>query len=133
MQYTIGNPIKNSPSRVLVVDDDWLNQDLLEGILSTVGYPTLQAQNAEKAIMLAQNEHPDLIILDVRLPKVNGFEICIQLKSNPKTAHIPIIMITGHKTDEDEIKAQDARADLFIERTVNTDKLLDYIHNILNQ
>ena len=118
---------------MLVVDDDWLNQELMEGILSTVGYPTLQAQNAEKAITLAQNEQPDLIILDVRLPKVNGFEICTLLKGDPNTAHIPIIMITGHKTDSDEIKAQRARADLFIERTVNTDKLLDHIHKVLNQ
>ena len=122
--------VDKSP-RILVVDDDWLNQELIEGVLSTIGYTTLKAPSAEKALLLAQQEQPDLVVLDARLPRISGYEVCTMLKSNQATAHIPIVMITGHKTKNDDERARQAGADVFLERLATTDQLLDHINALL--
>lgn len=126
----------NTPSNpqditILVVDDDWLNQELMEGIFMTVGYRVIQETNGLKALAVAQNTQPNLIILDVRLPKISGFEICNRLKNTPNTRHIPVILVSGHALSEIKERAQQVGADIALERIVSTDELLSQVAKLL--
>lgn len=119
--------------KILVIDDDWLNQELMEGIFSTVGYTVLQETTGQNVINIAMSACPNIIILDVRLPKISGFEICATLRNHIQTAHIPIIMISGHKTSEDELQARQVGADAFLERLITTDELLNQVNTLLHK
>lgn len=81
---------------VLVVDDDSFQSKLLERLLGNAGYRTLVANSGNEALLLLGRQHPDLILMDVALPDLNGIELTRRLKANPATATIPIVMITGH-------------------------------------
>ena len=81
---------------ILVVDDDSFQCKLLERLLGNAGYETIVAHSGAEALALLGRQHPDLILMDVALPDLNGVEITQRLKANPGTAAIPIMMITGH-------------------------------------
>lgn len=92
----LGELAGNTPLRVLVVDDDSFQCKLLERMLGNAGYATLFAHSGAEALALLGRQHPDLILMDVALPDLNGVEITQRLKASPGTAAIPIMMITGH-------------------------------------
>ncbi len=129
----VQNSTNQQNIKILVIDDDWLNQELMEGIFSTVGYTILQETTGQNGLKIAISEYPNVIILDVRLPKISGFEICATLKKHPQTTHIPIIMISGHKTSEDELQARQVGADAFLERLITTDELLNQVNRLLHK
>lgn len=126
------NTTEETKQCVLVVDDDWLNQELMEGILTTFDFDILQAHDGEQGIKLAEKEQPDLILLDVRLPGMDGFTICRELKQKSETKHIPIVMITGQERDERErIRAKNAGADDFISRMMLPNELIERLRAAL--
>ncbi|ERT09294.1 response regulator [Lyngbya aestuarii BL J] len=90
---------------ILIVDDVPENIRLLSSILADHGYPTRKATNGVMALRAVKSIEPTLILLDIRMPKMSGYEICKQLKSNPKTAHIPIIFLSATNEIEDKAKA----------------------------
>jgi CheY-like chemotaxis protein len=92
----LGELASTTPLRILVVDDDSFQCKLLERMLGTAGYATLFAHSGAEALALLGRQHPDLILMDVALPDLNGVEITQRLKASPGTAAIPIMMITGH-------------------------------------
>ncbi len=96
----------NSPDlkgmRVLIVDDTPANIDILRRILERESFNTLMASDFQSALSAAASESPDLILLDVMLPGADGFEVCLQLKANPRTKHIPVIFLSA-QTDPDYI------------------------------
>jgi len=95
-------PQKNNEHSILIVDDVAINIQILKGLLIDE-YKILAAKNGRRAIDIAQNTpQPDLILLDVVMPLMDGFEVCQLLKGNPKTKHIPIIFITGKTEKIDE-------------------------------
>jgi CheY-like chemotaxis protein len=83
------------PRRILIVDDQRPNRQLLEVMLASEGYQLDQASSGEEALALVARRPPDLILLDVMMPEMNGFQVATELKSNPATKHIPIIMVTA--------------------------------------
>jgi CheY-like chemotaxis protein len=85
----------NTQATILVVDDEWLNRELIEGILSVFDYDVLLANGGDAALKLLEHEHPDVIVMDVRMPDMDGYTLCRMVKDNPQTAHIPVIMITA--------------------------------------
>ncbi|MCL4255580.1 MAG: response regulator, partial [Anaerolineae bacterium] len=85
----------NTQPTILVVDDEWLNRELIEGILSVFNYDVLLANGGDSALKLLAHETPDLIVMDVRMPDMDGYTLCHHVKSNSQTAHIPVIMITA--------------------------------------
>ena len=97
---------KNSSRKklVLVVEDNPTNVVLLEGLLSKNGYKIGTALDANQAFEFVKKVLPDLILLDVMIPGMNGFEVCKELKSNVKTKHIPVIFLTAKTTTEDIVK-----------------------------
>ncbi len=91
------NDVKNdnTNSTVLVVDDNEQNLELLLAYLEDIGCATLSASGGAEAIEIARDNLPDLILLDVMMPKMSGFEVCRRLKNDPNTSNIPIIMVTA--------------------------------------
>ncbi|PJF30533.1 MAG: hypothetical protein CUN52_04000 [Phototrophicales bacterium] len=85
----------NTQPTILVVDDEWLNRELIEGILSVFDYHVLLANGGDAALKLLAHEHPDVIVMDVRMPDIDGYTLCRMVKDNPQTAQIPVIMITA--------------------------------------
>jgi len=90
--------------KILVVDDEEAIHVYLERKLSKLGYSVCIAENGEEALVQASSEQPDIILLDVKLPKLNGIEVCKRLKSSDKTKQIPIIILSA-KAQSDEIAA----------------------------
>jgi PAS domain S-box-containing protein len=117
--------------KVLVVDDYPANVKLLEVNLQAAGYETAVAYDGEEALQKVESERPDLILLDVMLPKIDGFEVCRRLRANEATAVIPIIMITALKDTEDRIRGLDAGADDFLSKPFDRGELLARVRGLL--
>lgn len=90
---------KQKPS-VLIVDDSTTNQVLLEALLQEEGYDTITAYSAKEAFRLLEKQLPDLILLDLLMPQINGFEFLTQVKANPNTINIPIVIVSAVGTKE---------------------------------
>ena len=106
-------------ARVLVVDDVLVNVRLLEAKLMAEYFDVLSATNAADGIELAETKSPDIILLDVMMPDTDGYEACRLLKGNPKTQHIPIIMVTALDQRADRIRGLEAGADDFLTKPVD--------------
>ena len=118
-------------ARILVVDDEVRNVKLMEAILAPRGYTVVQAYNGEEALQQVQQQRPDLILLDVMMPGLDGFAVCRRLKDNADTCLIPVVIMTALGHTEDRIKGIDAGADDFLTKPVNRDELLARIRTSL--
>src|SRR5207245_10493075 len=96
---------------ILVTDDSSANRDLLCGQLSTLGFWTEAATNGEEAIRSARRLQPDLILMDIEMPVMNGHEACKRLKADPATAEIPVLMMTGFDPRPERSKTVEAGSD----------------------
>src|SRR5687767_7829600 len=101
-------------ARVLVVDDVDVNVKLLEAKLAAEYFDVLTASNGADALDRAQEELPDLVLLDVMMPLLDGFETCRRLKADPRTADIPVVMVTALSDAADRLKGLEAGADDFL-------------------
>ena len=117
--------------RILLVDDNQQNVELLEAYLLKVDCDTEIAVDGQDALTKTSEFHPDLILLDVMMPKLNGFEVCQKLKSNPETADIMILMVTALGELGDIERAVKAGCDDFLSKPVNQLELLKRIDNLL--
>ena len=113
------NDIKNNDiSTVLVVDDNEQNLELILAYLEDVDCTTLSATGGMEAIEIAKDKLPDLILLDVMMPRMSGFEVCRRLKADPNTTNIPIIMVTALNELGDIERAIDSGTDDFLSKPV---------------
>jgi two-component system cell cycle response regulator len=106
-------------ARILVVDDILPNVKLLEAKLTAEYFDVLTASDGASALELADAETPDIILLDVMMPGMDGFEACERLKANPKTRHIPVVMVTALSDVNDRVRGLKAGADDFLSKPVN--------------
>lgn len=106
-------------ARILVVDDILPNVKLLEAKLMSEYYSVLTASNGFEAIEVAKAEQPDMILLDVMMPKMDGFEACRHLKADPETAHIPVVMVTALDQPTDRVRGLEVGADDFLTKPAN--------------
>lgn len=117
--------------KILVVDDYPANVKLLERNLQAAGYETVAANDGQEALEKVQAEKPDLILLDIMMPKIDGFEVCRRLRADEATAVIPIIMVTALKETEDRIRGLEAGADDFISKPFDRGELLARVKSLL--
>jgi len=118
-------------SKILVVDDVPVNIQLLNTYLTAEGHEVISAGDGDKAIEVAKASKPDLILLDVMMPKMNGFDVCRYLKTDPETKFIPVIMVTALNELEDKIKGMDSGADDFLSKPFNKLELLARVRSLL--
>lgn len=114
----------SEPATILIIDDSAENRLLLSSQLDMEGYEVLQAEVGREGITVAEEANPDLILLDVMMPEMNGFEVCRHLKKNGNTSGIPIIMVTALREVQYRIKGIEAGADEFLSRPHHREELL---------
>jgi PAS domain S-box-containing protein len=114
----------NNTATILVVDDNDGNRQLLASQLQSRGYQILQADNGLTGMEIAQQLRPDIILLDVMMPGIDGFTVCSQLKADPQTSAIPIVMVTALRDVQHRIKGIEAGADEFLSRPYHREELL---------
>lgn len=118
-------------ARILVVDDVPANVKLLEARLSAEYYEVVTASNGYEALEFCENNSVDVILLDVMMPGMDGFEVCRRLKSQPATAHIPVILVTALDQDMDRITGLNFGADDFLTKPVNDLQLLARVKSLV--
>lgn len=117
--------------KVLVVDDNDVNRRMMVDVLEQWGYRVGEADNGKVVLGMVDEFIPDLILLDVMLPGMNGYEICHRLKQNPKTDHIPVIMLTVLNDSESRTRGIGVGADLFVSRPPNYQEMHKNIESLL--
>jgi adenylate cyclase len=121
----------HTPPRILIVDDNDANRDILEARLAVHGYQLIQGTNGEEAIALARQHLPDLILLDVMMPKIDGIEVCRQLKSDQSLPYMPIILVTAKADTRDVVTGLEAGADEYLSKPVDQTALVARVKSVL--
>lgn len=117
--------------RVLIVDDNEDNRQILIDLLSAAGYAVLEAHNGSDAVAIAQQEVPDLILMDIQLPGVDGHEATRRIKAMPPLAKIPVIAVTSYALAGDEQKAAKAGCDAYVTKPFSPRALLAKVREFL--
>lgn len=119
--------------KILVVDDEPHILRSVEYILSREGYTVLTATNGEEGIQVAKAEKPDLILLDIMIPKIDGYQVCRMLKSDPHMGEVYIIMLTAKGQDVDRVIGFESGADDYIGKPFSPKKLLAMAREVLER
>jgi DNA-binding response OmpR family regulator len=119
-------------AKILVVDDEVNITQILEFSIGAEGFEVISAQNGEEAIEKARKEQPDLIILDIMMPKIDGYEACRILKANPLTRNIPVVLLTAKGRDIDKRLGYEVGATDYIVKPFSPSKLVERIQQLLS-
>ncbi len=117
--------------RVLLADDDPGLRRLIGTTLGTEDFDLLHATDGEEALQIARAERPELVLLDVNMPKLDGFEVCRHLKSEPETAGIKVVMLTARGADVDRAKGRESGADDYFIKPFSPVQLLNKVYALL--
>lgn len=117
--------------RVLVVDDDHECRLLLSTVVAQAGFAVDSAADGQMALTLVRSRMPDLVLLDAHLPGLDGFAACDAIKSDPKTEHIAVVILTAFATSEAQEKSKKAGADEFVSKPFRSETLLELIEQLL--
>ena len=120
-----------TPARILVVDDNPMNVDILQSCLGFHGYEIITATDGEEALATAREKQPDLILLDVMMPKLDGLEVCRRLKADPSLPFMPTILVTAKADSKDVVAGLDAGADEYLTKPVDQDALVARVRSML--
>lgn len=122
---------KKTRQKILLVDDNTANVDLLEAYLEPSGYDILKAYDGLEGLHLAYEKNPDLILLDIMMPGLDGYEVCKRLKEDERTQLIPIVIITALSDLDDKIKGLDVGADDFLSKPIVRPELMARVRSLL--
>src|SRR4051812_39090682 len=114
----------HDPARILIVDDNPTNRDILATRLAIHGYELRQAADGEEALAVARSFVPDLVLLDVMMPKMNGFDVCRVLKNDPAFPFMAVILITAKADTRDVVAGLDAGADEYLTKPIDQAALM---------
>ncbi len=131
MQPPTPTPPTTSPPRILIADDDPLSAELLEAHLGESDYELRCASDGEQALQMVADWHPQLILLDVMMPRISGFEVCKRLRANPATRDIAVLMITALDQPSDIERAVEAGTEDFLSKPINKAELLLRVRSLL--
>ena len=118
-------------SKILLVEDNEMNRDMLSRRLERKGFEVVMAVNGEAGVEMASSDSPDLILMDLSLPVIDGWEATRRIKADPATQGIPVIALTAHAMASDEVKAREAGCDDYDTKPVNLNRLLEKIGSLL--
>jgi class 3 adenylate cyclase/CheY-like chemotaxis protein len=121
----------NTPAKILVVDDTARNVKLLADLLAVKGYGVVTAASGREALVLLETAQPDLVLLDVVMPEMSGYEVCQKLRATEGTAMLPVIMVTALDPAEERVKGIEAGADDFLTKPINQAELLARVKSLL--
>ncbi len=119
--------------KILIVEDEESLLKLESILLTTKGYLVQGVTSGVAALEAIEEEKPDLVLLDVMLPKMDGFEVCSRIKQDPETKHIPVILLTAKKTPEDLARGQEVGADHYITKPFKSANVMEVIDNLINK
>jgi len=118
--------------KILVVEDEESLLKLQSILLTIRGYTVEGVMDGQSALEAVKTMNPDLILLDIMLPKIDGFEVCRQVKANEATRHIPVVMLTAKKSMEDRAKGEQAGADFYITKPYKASVVIETIQRLLS-
>ena len=119
--------------KILLVDDEPNIIFMLSHRLKQSGYEVITGRDGQEALDLTRKESPDLIILDLMLPKLSGFTVCGLLKRDAKFSQIPVIMLSAKAQDSDKKKGQEAGADVYVKKPFKSEELLEVIQRLMGE
>ena len=117
--------------RILAIEDHEENRRLLRDLLTSVGYELIEAVTGEEGVASAAAQLPDLILMDIQLPGIDGYEVTRRIKANPALRHIPVIAVTSYALSGDDVKALEAGCDAYVTKPFDPAELLDKIRGYL--
>jgi two-component system cell cycle response regulator DivK len=120
-----------SPKTILYIEDNEFNRKIVRQLLAQTKYRLREAVDAESGVRMAQGEPPDLILMDVQLPKMSGLDATRQLRADPRTAAVPIVVITSYALSGDAEKAKDAGATTYLAKPYSPRDLLAKIRELV--
>lgn len=120
-----------SPRRILIVEDNGDMRDFLRRVLARHGYDHLEAADGIAGMQIAMQDHPDLILMDMSLPELDGFEATRRLKADPRTRHTPIVAVTAHARPADEQRALEAGCDAYLSKPYSLREFLDIVQSFV--
>ena len=120
----------NNPPLILVVDDDWMSRELLQAHLD--GYEVLMANNGEKALQMAVVRPPDLVIVDVRMPGISGYEFCARLRANEVISHVPVLILSALEGDEPRRRALEVGANDLLNKPFDSVELIERVRSFVS-
>jgi len=118
-------------AKILVVDDEVYILHILDFILGAENYDVVTASNGEQAIQKVREEKPDLVILDIMMPKLDGYETCRMIKKDPATKHIPVILLTAKGREVDQKLGREVGASDYMTKPFSPSKLIERVQAIL--
>ena len=124
MKAPTAKPDSRSPPRILIADDNPQGVELLEAYLGEADYSIATAADGDETLARVRDWHPDLILLDIMMPKISGFEVCKRLRADPQTRDLAVLMVTGLDQPSDIDKAVEAGAEDFMTKPINKADLL---------
>lgn len=119
--------------RILIVEDNPLGLELIEYTLQQEGYETLTASNGVEGLAKAKDEKPDLVVLDVMLPGLDGFEVCHRLRAEPETARLPILMLSAKARRGDIDTGRRVGANIYLTKPLDPSALVQQVGTLLEQ
>ena len=121
----------HTPPRILIVDDNETNRDILRSRLGPQGYELLEAADGEEALAAARQHHPDLILLDVMMPKMDGIEACRQIKADASLPFMPVVLVTAKSDSKDVVAGLEAGADEYLTKPLDQSALVARVKSML--
>ena len=119
-------------ARILVVDDQRTNAEMVSGLLGNLGYEVDVAANGEEALQRVASKAPDLVISDILMPRMDGYELCRRLRASAATALLPVILVTSAEPQTERVKGVEAGADDFLAKPVNWAELFARVKRLLH-
>ncbi len=118
-------------ARILVVDDQRPNVEMMAGVLKARGYAVFTAYDGQQALEQVRDLHPDLVVSDILMPNMDGYDLCRRLRGAPETALLPIVLVTSLDAQGERIKGLEAGADDFLSKPVNWEELFARVRSLL--
>jgi len=120
-----------SKGNILIVEDNMDNYELVRFVLERNGYNVFLAVNGRDGVDAARLQKPDLIIMDMSMPEMDGWDATARIKKDPKTKHIPLVALTVHTLPADRKRALDAGVDSYLTKPINMDALIQIVDNLI--